>query len=67
MGRQDGVGTVLICGYAAEGCTLKIYRGSKTQSYETIVLRDGVASGKKVAIRIVQAITKAKRIDEIRA
>lgn len=52
-----GVDTVIIAGYAAEGCILSSYRGAEDLDLTPIILRGSIASGKPETIKLVEGVS----------
>jgi nicotinamidase-related amidase len=62
---ENGIDTVIVCGYAAQYCVINTFRGSKKLNYATLMLKKGVASDSKIIVKIIETIGHAKLADEI--
>jgi nicotinamidase-related amidase len=56
--REQGVDTVILTGFLAEGCVLSTCRGAKDLDLTPIILRGSIASGDPKNIRFVEAINE---------
>jgi nicotinamidase-related amidase len=63
--QDKNIDNVVVCGYAAQYCVLNTYKGSRKLKYKTSLLKNGIASGSKIAIAIVEKITNSKMVNEI--
>ena len=55
--REQGVDTVIITGFQAEGCVLSTERGARDLDLAPIILRDGIATGSAEHKRFVEEIS----------
>jgi len=56
--RKEGVDTPVLSGYAAEFCVLSTYRGAKDLDLTPVLLKGGIASGRKDAVSFVSSISE---------
>ncbi len=52
--RKDGVDTVILTGFAAEGCVTSTYRGAKDLDLTPVLLRGSLVSGRPDVIPFVE-------------
>jgi nicotinamidase-related amidase len=58
MLRKDGVDTVILTGFAAEGCVTSTYRGAKDLDLTPILLRNSLVSGRPEVIPFVESTSE---------
>ncbi|MGD0174190.1 MAG: cysteine hydrolase [Anaerolineales bacterium] len=56
--RQAGIDTVVLTGFAAEGCVLSTYRGAKDLDLTAIILRNSIVAGKPENAPFVESINE---------
>ncbi len=52
--RGRGVDTVVVAGWCAEYCVLSTYRGAREREYAAMILRGGLASGRREYLRMIE-------------
>jgi nicotinamidase-related amidase len=52
--RGQGVDTVIVSGWCAEYCVLSTYRGARQRDYAAMILRRGIASGRRDRLDMVE-------------
>ena len=55
MLRKEGVDTIILTGFAAEGCVTSTYRGAKDLDLTAIILRNSIVGGKSEFVPFVEA------------
>jgi len=63
--RSWGVDTVIVTGFAAEGCVLATARGAEDYDFTSIVLRSSIIGGKPGAAPLVESISEIISYDAL--
>ncbi|MGD0807927.1 MAG: isochorismatase family cysteine hydrolase [Anaerolineales bacterium] len=56
--RKEGVDTIVVTGFAAEGCVLSTCRGAKDLDLTAIILRNSIVAGKPENAPFVESINE---------
>jgi len=61
--RKEGVDTVVVTGFAAEGCVLATVRGAEDYDFTSMILRSSIIGGKPGTALLVESINEIISFD----
>ena len=61
--RKQGVDTVVVTGFAAEGCVLATVRGAEDYDFTSMILRGAIVAGKPGVAPLVESINEIISFD----